>query len=550
MHVLYLHKTWKSESLSSTSEHTSILWLQVLCQVYGVPLKPMLSHVELHRLNTRPAANEGAQPPQARSPGRLPQPYSIRTVKSAESSAAHELPANLVRPACQDLATQTMSAQSIHAGQRGNFVPAHVEPMFGHNPQQLRVGAHKRLPESFSADAHIKPAQAPLEEHLDRYYLAAAGRNLELLTDLIAGPQITECSLPVQGGVIHMERSNRPISPPIKQQGRAAARSGSRERRPPSEKILKESFEPTGGVNIVPRPVVATASSQQAAVSTASWSEQQQSSGASIHPSVPHQPLPWVQGAWMEQLAAVVTAAASAASAAMQAQQPPHFAKRPPSPDQPRLTVNADPPLQASPVNRHQTSPGRTAANISGSQEHASASTQVKGQHSHAMAAAAACADTPKTVERHGVERSVQTEDESSAGQSTTRAAPIQQGGVSGLYCDRSAAHGHSQAVQVLSSASGTAQAGPTVTLTQPPQLSSFTFAPGHFYGPVMEQQVRSMRPFVQSDHAQQRLCIDLFKILVGLLMSGGCVPNSAAVATLYPCTGATAPVAAAPQCT
>ena len=511
----------------------------------------MLSHVELHRENTRPAANEGAQPPQARSPGRLPQPYSIRTVKSAESSAAHELPANLVRPACQDIATQTVSAQSIHTGQRGNLVPAHVEPMFGHNPQQLRVGAHKRLPESFSADAHIKPAQAPLEEHLDRYYLAAAGRNLELLTDLIAGQQITESSLPVQGGVIHTERSNRPISPPIIQQGRAAQKSGSRERRPPSEKFLKESFEPTSGANVVPRPVDATAISQQAAVSTASSSEQQQSSSAAILPSELHQPPLWGQGAWMEQLAAVVAAAASAASAAVQAQQPPHLAKRPPSPDHPRLKLDADPPLQASPVNGHQTCPSRTDAHISGLQEHGNASTQVKGQHSHAMAAAAVCADTPKTVEWHGVERSVQTEDESSAGRTTTRAAPIQQC-VSGLYCDRSAAHGHSQAVQVLSSASGTAQAGPTVTLTQPPQLSSFTFTPGHFYGPVMEQQVRSIRPypFVQIDHAHQRHCMDPSKSLLGLLVSGGGVPNSTAVATLHPCTGATAPVAAAPQCT
>ncbi|BDA47401.1 hypothetical protein COCOBI_10-2490 [Coccomyxa sp. Obi] len=494
--ALWLHPQGTKEGV----EEAVVYLTQVLAQVYGVPLKPMQSHIQLHKENTGPAASGDAQPPQARSPALLPQPYSIKAVKSAEPSVAHQLPANLVRPAYQDVATQTMSAQGIHAGQQGNLASMDVEPMIFHSPQQLSVGAHKRLPEGLSADVHTKPAEAPVEEHLDRYYLAAAGRNLELLTDLMAGQQITASSLPVQAGVPHSERSNRPIKAPARQQGATAQKFGSRDSRPPSQKILKESFEPTNSAKVVPRPLDATTSSQQAAVSTATRSDQQQSSSAPEHASVLHQPFPWGQGAWMEQLAAVVAAAASAASAAVQAQQAPHLLKHPPSPIHP---LNAA-PLQ--PVMGHQISPNSVDAQISGSLEQASGSTPVREQQSHDMAAAAECADTPQIAERHGIERSVQTEDASSAGQTTTDAALDQQGSapchllhskrpsegsaavLSEPSCERSSAHGHSQAAQVLSS-SAAAQAGPTATLTQQPHIPSFAFAPSHLYGPVMEQQ-------------------------------------------------------------
>ncbi len=493
-----MQRTWKHHDIHHC------FCLQVLSQVYGIPLKPLQSQVQLQQEDTRPAVDGGAQPPQARSPALLPQPYSIRAVKSVEPSTAHQIPANLVRPAYQDVATQTLSAQGIHAGQRGNL--AFVEPMIDHSPQQLGVVARKHLPESFSADVRLKSAQAPVEEHLDRYYLAAAGRNLELLTDLIAGQQVTSSCLPVQGGVTHTERSNRPTKPPIKQQGSMAHSSGGTESRPPSQKILKGSFNPTNSANIVPRPLDPA--------STATRSEQQQSSSAPEHASVVHQPQPWGQGAWVEQLAAVVAAAASAASAAVQVQQAPHLAKHPPSPSHPWPTLSAAPQLQASPAqptNRHPTSTGSMDAHISGSLEQASASTQAKEQHSRDIAPAAEHASMPQTAELHGIERSVRTEDKCSAGHITKGTAQVQQGSAPGLpllsempsegsaavlserSCERSSAQGHSPAAQVLSS-SATPQAGPTVTLTAPPHLPSFAVARSHLYGPVMEQQVRSTR--------------------------------------------------------
>jgi hypothetical protein len=298
-------------------------WLQVLSEVYGVPLKPVHLDVEPYFEHPRPASPGEGQLPQARSPALLPQPYTVKAVTPAQPSQAQLLPElvrELARPKLQETATQTSNSRGIQAGEQAGPADQKMPSAVSNLPPQT-----ERAPRSIAdrPSTGVRPPEAPAEQHLDRYYLAAAGRELDMLAQLMGGAGSS--STPVQGpgllpGSMRSPSSNK--SPARQRERPKSGQVESHSRKwgaPPQKAVAEEQRQSTAAStsNAESQPLQPA----HILVPTAAVSSVQEQPSSSADAAGVQQMLPWAQGAWMEQLAAVAAAAASAATAAVQAQR-------------------------------------------------------------------------------------------------------------------------------------------------------------------------------------------------------------------------------------
>lgn len=297
-------------------------WLQVLSEVYGVPLKPVHQDVEPYFEHPRPASPEEGQLPQARSPALLPQPYTVKAVTPAQPSQAQLLPElvrELARPTLQETATRTSNSRGIQAGEQAGPADQRMPSAVSNLQPQT-----ERAPRSIAdrPSTGVRPPEAPAEQHLDRYYLAAA-RELDMLAQLMGGAGSS--STPVQGpgllpGSLRSPSSNKFPARQRERPKSGQVKSHSRKRGAPPQKAVAEEQRQSTAASI------SNAESQPLQPAhilepTAAESGVQEQPSSSADAAGVQQMLPWAQGTWMEQLAAVAAAAASAATAAVQAQR-------------------------------------------------------------------------------------------------------------------------------------------------------------------------------------------------------------------------------------
>jgi hypothetical protein len=333
--------------------------VQVLLSVYGIALESNMQRKSVEGrefIEADVLMNHASQAAEAaRSVGIIPTPYTS-TVGPPESNMGMSRESRDPAVPCNPLGANRRKAADRH-------IPVH-------NIQGRRIGqelraeaAHPSMQvDTDTAQHHIAmpgKLQAPIEPHLDRYYLAAAGRQLGLLADLMSPEDADDRSVPLLrkhgtlgstspashplldsasndaglASVQHVDRQTQ-TSPRIMQQGRGTkdhitgpgdldkievmktqqcsgqlGMRGVLGRPSIQAEVLEGGALPQpkpGGANKLAEPFLADpngkTSSPQGQAQPMVQSAQQ-----------------WRQG-WMEELAAVVSAAASAATTAVHAQ--------------------------------------------------------------------------------------------------------------------------------------------------------------------------------------------------------------------------------------
>ena len=413
--------------------------LQVLSDVYGVPLKPL--HPDTQPQDECSQQPEEGQLPQARSPALLPQPYAVRTAVPAQPGQAQPLPepsSELARPVRQDTATQTTDDRGSQTGEQAS-VAEQGDDILSSTARTLPppANAAPRLIADRTSSVVPPPQGAPVEQHLDRYYLAAAGRELDILTQLMGGQGTSSAPVPAQLHLPALAEVPRPSKPPARHRERRAGlrteslprtNAAPSQKRPPAQQLRPSTPADTSSAE--PRPLQLAQSLEHAAVPVRAPSVQEQTWASSEAPKTAagaQQQFSWAQGAWMEQIAAVAAAAASAATAAVHAQQtheaerlpPPlgfHQSTLPEAPSKPELS------LQLGEI------PGSSVA-LTGDGLAVPASASAEGDKKPGQGPPVALqpsnSSQPASVQRHFVERSVQTEEETIG--SALMTAPVQE---------------------------------------------------------------------------------------------------------------------------